>query len=128
MLAATPLIAFVPTTDPARAKMFFRDTLGLTLVGEDPFALVFDAGGTMLRVVTVQQSTPASYTILGWIVADVGRTVSELNRRGIVFRRFEGMGQDDDGIWTAPGGARIAWFQDPDGNTLSLTQFEQRRD
>jgi catechol 2,3-dioxygenase-like lactoylglutathione lyase family enzyme len=94
VLGPSPVIAFVATTDQQRAKAFSAGTLGLRLTGEDPFALVFDTAGTMLRVATVQ-----------------------------AFQRYDGMPQDERGIWTSPGGARIAWFLDPDGNTLSLTEF-----
>ena len=124
MLGDCPIVAFVGTQNAPRAKTFYGQTLGLRLVSEDPFALVFDAGGTMLRVVTVREVHPAGYTVLGWIVPDIARAVGDLEARGISFSRYDGMGQDDRGIWTSPSGARIAWFSDPDGNTLSLTQFE----
>ena len=123
MLASSPVITFVATTDPERARGFYADTLGLRLVERDAFALVFDAGGTMLRVVTVPRLHPAGYTVLGWIVEDVTATLRELAARGVRFHRYDGMEQDADGVWTAPGGARIAWFADPDGNTLSLTEM-----
>ncbi len=123
MLTSRPLIAFVATTDPERAKAFYAGTLGLRLTGEDPFALVFDAAGTMLRVATVPALKPAGYTVLGWNVRDIDRAVRDLAEKGVVFRRYDGMPQDEQGIWTSPGGALIAWFLDPDGNTLSLTEF-----
>jgi catechol 2,3-dioxygenase-like lactoylglutathione lyase family enzyme len=126
MLKSRPIIAFVATQAPARAKKFYAKTLGLRMVSEDPFALVFDAGGTMLRVATVPQLQPAGYTVLGWIVPDIRRAIRDLGKRGIRFRRYEGLEQDDLGIWVAPSGARIAWFEDPDGNTLSLTEFKRR--
>ena len=117
------IMAFVGTRDAARARQFYRDTLGLTLVEENSFALVFDSDGIMLRVTNVHELNPAPYTVLGWEVPDIAASVRELTAAGIVFSRFPGMTQDDDGVWTSPGGARIAWFQDPDGNVLSLTQF-----
>jgi predicted enzyme related to lactoylglutathione lyase len=123
MLKSQPIIAFVATTNPARAKKFYAKTLGLRLVSEDPFALAFDAGGTMLRVATVPNLQPAGYTVLGWTVQDIGQAITKLRKRGVRFHRYKGMGQDARGIWTSPSGARIAWFGDPDGNTLSLTQF-----
>ena len=123
MLTSRPIIAFVATTARTRAKAFYSTTLGLKLVSEDSFALVFDAGGTMLRVVTVQQLQPAAYTVLGWIVPDIRRAVHDLQQRAVQFQRYPGLEQDELGIWSAPGGARVAWFVDPDGNTLSLTEF-----
>jgi catechol 2,3-dioxygenase-like lactoylglutathione lyase family enzyme len=127
MLTTSPIIAFVATTAPSRAKSFYTKTLGLKLVSEDDFALVFDAGGTMLRVAIVPHLEPAQYTVLGWIVPDIRRTAAALAKRRVKFRRYPGMDQDDLGIWTSPSGARIAWFKDPDGNTLSLTEFVRPR-
>ena len=125
MLGTSDLVAFVPTRDPARARRFYEETLGLRLLAEDPFALVFDANGVALRIVNVAgvpDFAPAPYTILGWDVADVESTVRELAGRGVTFARFPGMEQDALGIWRSPSGARVAWFKDPDGNTLSVTQ------
>jgi catechol 2,3-dioxygenase-like lactoylglutathione lyase family enzyme len=126
MLGAAKVVAFVPTRDAARAKAFYADVLGLRLVSEDAFALVFDAGGTMLRVVNVRDFHPAPFTVLGWDVPDAEEAVRGLQARGAAFERYEGMGQDALGIWTSPAGARVAWFRDPDGNVLSITQFPSR--
>jgi catechol 2,3-dioxygenase-like lactoylglutathione lyase family enzyme len=124
MLTSSKLIAFVSTRDPARSREFYQGTLGLLLVAdEQPQALVFDAHGTMLRVTIVQEHTPAPYTVLGWSVEDIQATVADLHSKGVAFECYSWMVQDDLGIWTSPGGARIAWFKDPDGNLLSLTQF-----
>lgn len=122
-LQGASLIAFVSTADAARAIVFYRDTLGLTLVADEPFAAVFDALGTMLRITKVGQVVAAPYTVLGWRVGDITAVVRVLGARGVSFRRYDGMDQDPLGIWTSPGGAKVAWFQDPDGNVLSLTQF-----
>lgn len=117
------VIAFIPTRDPDRAKTFYRDLLGLPLTSEQlPFALVFDAHGIMLRIVVVEQLTPPPYTTLGWEVPDIEQAVRTLAKRGIDFERYPSMEQDEFGIWTAPGGSRVAWFRDPDGNTLSVSQ------
>ncbi len=116
-------MAFIATRDPVRAKTFYRDILGQRLVSEDQFALVFDAAGTMLRVTTVQEVAVAKYTVLGWQVPDIVRIAKHLQRSGIRLERFAGMQQDEFAIWTSPGGARVAWFKDPDGNLLSITQF-----
>lgn len=116
-------IAFVATRDGARARTFYESTLGLRVVSDDPFALALDAAGTMIRVQKVDAFTPHPFTALGFGVDDIARTIDELHERGVRFRRFPGMEQDERGIWSSPAGARIAWFEDPDGNVLSLTQF-----
>jgi catechol 2,3-dioxygenase-like lactoylglutathione lyase family enzyme len=122
VLAHSELIGFAATTDLSRAKLFYGDVLGLRLDGEDEFAVVFDAAGTVLRVSKVDEVIVAGYTVLGWRVADIVFAVRTLIPRGVEFQSFSWMEQDDLGIWTAPDGARVAWFKDPDGNTLSLTQ------
>ncbi|MGA8729702.1 MAG: VOC family protein [Terracidiphilus sp.] len=125
ILGPAKLVAFVPTLDPAKARAFYEDVLGLRLVEDaKPFALVFDANGTMLRVTTVRELHPDPFTVLGWGVASIEGTVTQLTASGIEFLRFPGMNDTDPlGIWTAPSGARIAWFKDPDGNVLSVTEF-----
>jgi catechol 2,3-dioxygenase-like lactoylglutathione lyase family enzyme len=123
MLKASPLIGFAATSDATKARHFYGETLGLKFVSGDQFALVFEANGTMLRVQKVDRVDPHRYTVLGWKVTDIKREVDLLSKRGVAFARYEGMNQDEQGIWTSPGGAKIAWFQDPDGNVLSLTQF-----
>jgi catechol 2,3-dioxygenase-like lactoylglutathione lyase family enzyme len=123
MLAGRPIIAFVATRRPAEAKVFYAEVLGLPLLAEDGFALTFDAGGTTLRVATVEEVAAAGYTVLGWKVPDIAVAVQGLAARGVAFQRYSFFEQDALGIWTAPGGARIAWFKDPDGNTLSLTEL-----
>jgi catechol 2,3-dioxygenase-like lactoylglutathione lyase family enzyme len=122
MLGSNALVGFVATTNFASALSFYRDKLGLTLVAETPFALEFDAAGTQLRVTKVETLTVAPYTVLGWAVPDIAAAVRGLASRGIAFVRFGGLPQDELGIWTSPGGARVAWFKDSDGNLLSLTQ------
>ena len=123
MLESAKIVAFVGTRQPKRAKSFYRDTLGLKLVSEDPFAIVFDADGTMLRVSIVPELTPAKFTVLGWQVADIAATARALQNAGVAFERFPGMPQDELGVWSSPSGARVAWFKDPDGNILSITEF-----
>jgi catechol 2,3-dioxygenase-like lactoylglutathione lyase family enzyme len=117
-------MAFTATADAERAKAFYRDQLGLKLVSDEHFALVFDAGGTMLRVQRVKEVRVAPYTALGWQVPDIAAKVDELERAGVKFEHYGFPDQDEKGIWTAPGGAaKVAWFKDPDGNILGLTQF-----
>jgi catechol 2,3-dioxygenase-like lactoylglutathione lyase family enzyme len=121
-LAGSPIIGFIPTSDFERARAFYGDKLGLQLTAEDAFALVFEHAGTMVRIVKVGKFQPAAFTILGWKVAEIGQAVAGLTARGIVFERYAHMPQDAQGIWNAPGGARVAWFKDGDGNVLSLSQ------
>lgn len=121
-----PLIVFVPTTDIDRALAFYGSVLDLPVEATDPSVCVFRADDTMLRVTKVDDLRPQPFTVLGWDVADIGITMQELVARGIEFARYDGMDQNDDGVWTAPNGDRVAWFKDPDGNTLSLTQFVAR--
>ena len=123
MLGSTKLVAFVPTTDFKKAKLFYAGVLGLTFVSQDSFALVLDSNGTMIRVAKVPKLTPFPFTILGWDVPNIQTAVMELAQKGVEFEQFGLPGQDDRGIWTAPGGARVAWFKDRDGNILSITQF-----
>jgi catechol 2,3-dioxygenase-like lactoylglutathione lyase family enzyme len=127
MLNASKLIGFAATANPAQAKKFYRDTLGLLLIEDSPFALVFDANGTMLRVQKVESLSPAGHTILGWEVDDIDATIKQMTSKGVHFERYDGMAQDASGVWTTPGGSRVAWFKDPDGNILSLTEFRRTR-
>ena len=122
MLDTAKIIAFIPTTDEDRARSFYEETLGLTFVRNDGFALVFNANGNMVRVVKAAKFEPLRYTILGWEVADIAAAVESLSRRGVAFERYGFFEQDALGIWVAPNGDRVAWFKDPDGNTLSVSQ------
>ena len=117
------MVALVATRDPERARRFYGEALGLRLVSDDPWALVFDAAGTRLRIQKVERLTPQPFTVLGWQVASIDAAVDGLAARGVKFERYDGMDQDARGVWTAPSGARVAWFKDPDGNTLSVTQL-----
>jgi catechol 2,3-dioxygenase-like lactoylglutathione lyase family enzyme len=124
LLGSSKIAAFSATTNAERAKTFYRDQLGLTLVSDEPFALVFDANGTMLRVQKVKEVREAQYTSLGWNVSDIAATIDALEKAGVKFEHYGFPGQDEKGIWTPPGStAKIAWFKDPDGNILSLAQF-----
>jgi catechol 2,3-dioxygenase-like lactoylglutathione lyase family enzyme len=123
VLATSDVIAFVPTTDLARARSFYEATLGLSVVDENAYACVFDAHGTMLRITAVSEVVPSGYTVLGWRVTEMSEAVRKLESVGVAFARYDGMEQDAHGVWTTPNGDRIAWFTDPDGNVLSLTEF-----
>jgi len=125
LLGGSELVAFAPTTDPAKALAFYEGVLGLRLVSDEkPVALVFDANGTMLRVTTVHELKPQQFTILGWRIADIEATVDRLAAAGVELNRYKGVNDSDPrGIWNSPSGARVAWFKDPDGNVLSVTEF-----
>lgn len=120
------IVAFVSIVEIERAKAFYRDTLGLRLVSEDlPFALVFDANGIMLRLGIVPKLTPSPGTVLGWQVPDIVAAVRALLDAGIEFQRYDFLQQDEMGIWSSPSGAKVAWFKDPDGNVLSVSQHPE---
>jgi catechol 2,3-dioxygenase-like lactoylglutathione lyase family enzyme len=124
LLTSDSIMAFVATADAARAKAFYHELLGLRLVSDEQYALVFDAAGIMLRVQKVKEVRQAQYTALGWSVPDIAAKVAELEKAGVKFERYGLPGQDEKGIWTPPGSStKVAWFKDPDGNILSLTQF-----
>lgn len=124
MLGSSDIVAFAATADAPKARAFYEGTLGLRLVSDDPYALVFDANGTMLRIAKVQTVAVAPYTVVGWIVGDIATTARGLGGQGVRFERFDGLAQDDLGIWSS-GAAKVAWFKDPDGNTLSLTELDR---
>ena len=122
LLGGAPIVAFVGVSDSSRARSFYSGVLGLPLVEETPVADVYAAGGTVLRVTPVGEVRPQPFTVLGWEVDDIAAVVRSLASAGVSFERFDGMEQDDLGVWLSPSGARVAWFKDPDGNVLSVTQ------
>jgi len=121
MLGSIDIVAFVPTKDTEKARAFYEGVLGLRFVKDDGFALVLDANGIMVRVAKAP-FTPAPFTVLGWQVSDIKKVVTGLQRKGVQFERFGFFEQDELGIWTAPTGDKVAWFKDPDGNVLSVSQ------
>ena len=122
-LARCTPVTFLFTRAREKAKSFYRDVLGVTFVRSDEFAEEFDLNGVPLRIVPIADHVPSPHTVLGWDVPDVAATVAALKAKGVAFQIYEGFGQDADGIWEAPEGrTRIAWFLDPDGNNLSLSQ------
>ena len=123
MLAKCRLAAFVATTNAEKAREFYQNTLGLNLVSDEEYAIVFDAGGTTLRIQKAGEFTPHPFTSLGWHVDDIESAVSELRERGVVFEQYPWMPEGSGGIMTFPEGAKVAWFKDPDGNLLSLDQY-----
>jgi len=123
MLESALPVALVPSTDLGRARAFYEGALGLPVQDLNSFACVFGAGPIRLRVTLVGELAPQPFTVFGWEVAGIHETIAGLARRGVEFVRYESMDQDTAGVWTAPGGAQVAWFRDPDGNVLSLTQL-----
>lgn len=122
MLGSINIIAFVPTRDRDKARAFYEGVLGLRFINDDGFALVLDANGIMIRVAKVKEFTPAQFTILGWKVSEIERVVQALQKKGVHFEIYGFPKQDETGIWTAPTGDKVAWFKDPDGNILSLSE------
>ena len=124
MLTANKVIGFVPTQDSAKAREFYEGKLGFQFVSDDPFALVMRSGETMIRVSKAKDFTPAPYTILGWEVKDIEAVVRWLTSRGVVFEKYPFVLDQELGIWNAPSGDKVAWFKDPDGNVLSVSQHQ----
>jgi catechol 2,3-dioxygenase-like lactoylglutathione lyase family enzyme len=122
MLTSAKLTAFIATAQAERAREFYEKTLGLCVVSDDQFAIALDCQGTQLRIQKVEKVSPHPFTALGWQVPDIRDAVSGLMKRKVAFERYPFLPQDELGIWQAPSGAQVAWFKDPDGNLLSLTE------
>ncbi len=122
MLGSTDIVAFVPIKDSVKARAFYEGVLGLRFVKDDGFAMVLEANGIMIRAAKMKDFTPAPFTILGWQVPGIEDVVRALKDKGVQFEIFGFFKQDDLGIWTAPTGDKVAWFKDPDGNILSVSQ------
>jgi len=122
MLNTAKIIAFVPIRDSQQSRSFYEGVLGLRFVSDDPFALVMESNGMMVRLAKTPKFTPAGFTVMGWEVLKIEEEVAVLQKKGVKFEKFQGLSQDESGIWAAPGGAKVAWFKDPDGNILSLSQ------
>jgi catechol 2,3-dioxygenase-like lactoylglutathione lyase family enzyme len=123
-LASAKVITFIQTRDRTASTAWYADVLGLPLVAaDDGFASVLDLNGTLLRITQIDGYQPTAHPALGWEVPDIAATIRTLVSRGVTMTVYEGFGQDALGVWTSPDGkARVAWFKDPDGNVLSLTQ------
>jgi len=126
MLENGSLIAFLATTRPAECRSFFEEKLGLIYQGETPHSLIFDANGTMLRIDKVERHVPASNPAVGWEVSNIVNTARGLTEKGVPMLTVPGRTQDSDGIWARPDGTLMAWFKDPDGNILSLSEHAER--
>lgn len=123
MLGNYDLMAFVSTAEPAVGRAFYEGKLGLTVLQADNYGVVYEVNGRRLRMSFVKEVKAAPYSVLSWVVPDIHRVLEDLKSRGVVFEVYAGFGQDADGVWTAPDGTKVAWFLDPGGNGLSLTQF-----
>jgi len=123
MLAANKLIGFLTTRDYERSRKFYEEVLGFKFVSKDQFALVMETEGNMIRIVEIKEASPAPYTVLGWEVQKIEEIAAWLKERGVVFEKYPWMQQE---LWTAPGGDKVAWFKDPDGNVLSISQHVGR--
>lgn len=123
MLGKNNLVSFIATANGGAARKFYEQTLGLKVISDDDFALACEVNGRMLRIQKVENFRPQPFTALGWEVSDIGASVDALATRGVKFERYDGMDQDKRGIWASPSGAQVAWFKDPDGNTISLTEM-----
>ena len=122
-LAGARPVAMISTKDRKTAEPLYGDALGLPSRGDDGFAALFDLDGVTLRLTEIPDYTPPAHPVLGWQVGDMEAAVASLAANGVVMNIYPGMGQDENGIWTAPdGSAKVAFFNDPDGNGLSLTQ------
>ena len=124
MLSSSKIVGFVPTKDSQKAQAFYEGKLGFQFVSDDQFALVMRAGETMIRIAKAQDFTPAPYTVLGWEVRDIEAIVRWLTQRGVVFEKYPFVQDRELGIWTTPGGDKVAWFKDADGNILSVSQHQ----
>ena len=123
MLSEPKITAFIPSTKPEKAKQFYKNTLGLKLVSEDQYGLEFSGKGAALRVALVTEFKPHLFTVLGFKIDDIVAQAKSLIDKGVVFERYEHFDQDALGIWTSPSMAEVAWFKDPDGNLLSITEY-----
>ncbi len=124
MLGDKNIIAFVATTDTSKARPFYENILGLQVTSIEPYAIVFDANGIQLRMSVTKELKPVSYAVLSWIVPDIKKAIKALSGKGVKFEKYDWFKQDGLGIWTAPDGTKVAWFKDPDGNILGLTEFK----
>jgi catechol 2,3-dioxygenase-like lactoylglutathione lyase family enzyme len=123
ILTSSQIATFIAVSDAARSRDFYEGILGMTVVSEDDYAIEFDCNGTSLRMQKGVQFTAQQFTVLGWHVDDMDAAMSELRERGVVFEQYPWMPPESNGVMTFPGGAKVAWFKDPDGNMLSLDQY-----
>lgn len=116
------MMGFIPTKDAERARQFYEGVLGMRFVSDDQFALVMETGGAPVRIVRAGEFNPQPFTVMGWEVRRIGEVVSKLVAAGVEMQQFGLPGQGEDGVWAAPDGSKVAWFKDPDGNVLSVSE------
>ena len=122
MIAAGKMVGFLITTDYERARDFYEKKLGFEFVSQDQFALVMRVSEHNIRISKTASFTPLQSTVLGWEVDDVTAAVKWLVTRGVSTEKYPFVADKELGIWNPPGGGKVAWFKDPDGNVLSLCQ------
>ena len=122
MLAHSKMMGFIFTRDYDNARAFYEGKLGLQFISQDQYALALRAGEHMIRIVKIPDFVPARATVLGWEVKDIEAVVAWLKARGVILEDYPFIQDRKLGIWSAPGGDRIAWFKDPDGNVLGVSQ------
>ncbi len=122
-LVSAAAVGFVYTNDRGQALAFYRDTLGLAHVNADDHGDTFAFGQGTMRLTPMAGWKASGHPAIGWEVTDIDATVAALAEKGVAMTVYEGMGQDANGIWRAPDErAALAWFADPDGNCLMLSQ------
>jgi catechol 2,3-dioxygenase-like lactoylglutathione lyase family enzyme len=121
-LKDSKMVGFLATSSPDISKLFYDEILDLTLIEETPFALVFESVNAVIRIQKTEEVFPPPYTTIGWEVENIEFTARALSESGVQFERYEGMNQDYLGVWDVPNGSKVAWFKDPDGNLLSITE------
>lgn len=125
MLSEPKITAFLPTTNPEQSKQFYEEVLGLQIISEDDYAIEIKGNGALLRITIVPELNPHPFTVLGFKIDDIDSQVLSLSNKGVEFEKYDTFDQNELGIWTSPSKAKVAWFKDPDGNILSLTEYFQ---
>jgi len=123
MLSDPKITAFIPTIQIGQARRFYKDVLGLELVSQDDYAIEFQGSGAILRITFVNEFKPHPFAVLGFKIDDINSQVKSLSEKGVAFEKYDSLEMNHLGIWIAPSKAKVAWFKDPDGNLLSLTEY-----
>jgi catechol 2,3-dioxygenase-like lactoylglutathione lyase family enzyme len=121
MFADTKAYSGLAVDDMDKAREFYRETLGLRTSEEYGLMWLHLAGGRDTLVYQGSDPTPASFTVLNFEVEDIDEAVDALAARGVRFERYDGVEQDEKGVFREEG-PYSAWFKDPSGNVLSVLQ------